>query len=193
MTTFKLLPAAILSLFFLQATSQSTPPKGYKQGSITLADSTILSGYIKDNIRGNAAVTILTESTGKKQNYNGADLRSVTIEQTQFLCIKGDFFRIICQGDLYFLQKASDASGKPTYNGAEAVFTSGTEGKPSDYFIYDKQQKELKLVSKKNVDAVVASSFAGNAAAIEKAKNINGDIALLKDAVDVFNNHTTVK
>jgi hypothetical protein len=193
MTIFKMLPVVALSIFFSQANAQSNAPKGYKQGSVLLADSTAISGYIKDNIRSNAAVTFLTEANGKKQNYNGSDLRSVAIEQTQFLCIKGDFFRIISQGDLYFLQKASDASGKPTYNGAEAVFTSGTEGKPSDYFIYNNNSKELKLVSRKTLDAVVASSFAGYTAAIEKAKNINGDIALLKNAVDTYNNRTVVR
>jgi hypothetical protein len=188
MTMLRILSAAVFTLFFLEVSAQSNAPKGFKQGTVLLADSTTLTGYIKDNIRGNAAITLLTDANGKKQNYTGSDLRGATIEDTRFICIRGDFFRVICQGDLCFLQKSSDASGKPTYNGSEAVFTSGTEGKLSDYFIYSDKNKELKLVSKKNLDAVAASSFAGNAAAIEKAKTINGDIALLKEAVDIYNN-----
>ena len=42
----------------------------------------------------------------------------------------------------------------------------------------------MKLISKKNLDEVMAASFAGNTAAIDKAKTVNGDIAQLKEAVD---------
>ena len=59
-----------------------------------------------------------------------------------------------------------------------------------DYFIYNNNNKELKKVSKKNVDAVAASLFAGCTAAIEKAKTVNGDIAKVKDAVELYNNRT---
>ena len=86
-----------------------------------------------------------------------------------------------------FLQKASDASNKVSYNGSEAVFSSGTEGKPDDYFIYDNRNKELKKISKKNFDEVTAAAFAGNSAAIDKAKAASGDIAQLKEAVEIYN------
>jgi hypothetical protein len=89
---------------------------------------------------------------------------------------------------LNFLQKSSDVSGKISYNGNEAIISNGTEGKPNDYFIYDTRNKELKLVSKKNFDEVVSKSFAGNTAAIDKAKTANGDVTQLKAAVDLYNN-----
>jgi hypothetical protein len=38
------------------------------------------------------------------------------------------------------------------------------------------------------VDEVIASSFAGCKEAIDKARNVNGDIYQLKDAVIVYNN-----
>ena len=87
-----------------------------------------------------------------------------------------------------FLQKASDASGKPSYNGSTAVFSNGTEGQPGDYFMYTNRDKKLELVSKKNFDEVVTKTFAGSTAAIDKAKTANGDVAQLKDAVDIYNN-----
>ena len=78
----------------------------------------------------------------------------------------------------FFLQKSSDASGKPTYNGNEKVFSSGTEGKPDDYFMYDNKGKQLKLVSKKNYTEVTAAAFANDTAALDKAKSINGDFLM---------------
>jgi len=187
MKIFKIFPVLILSSIFLQANAQTEIPKGFKKGSIVLADNSTLSGYIKDNTRSNASVIMVAEAGGKKKNYNGFELNSVEIEGTKFLCINGDFFRVISQGELNFLQKSSDASGKLYYSGNEAFVSSGTEGKPDDYFIYTSSTKELKLVSKKNFEEVVAKTFAGNAAAIDKAKTANGDVAQLKEAVDVYN------
>ena len=188
MKILKFFPVLLLSSIFLQANAQTEIPKGFKKGTIVLADNTSQSGYIKDNIRSNASVTLVNETGGDKKSYNGADLNSAEIDGTKFLCISGDFFKVISQGELCFLQKSSDASGKVSYNGNEAIFSNGTEGKPNDYFIYNGKNKELKLVSKKNFDEVVAKTFAGNTAAIDKAKTANGDVAQLKDAVDVYNN-----
>ncbi len=188
MTTIHGLAALFLSLVFLQVQAQNEIPKGFKKGTLILADSSKVSGYIKDNIRNDAAVTLVAETGGKKKNYSGTELLSAELDATKYICISGDFFKILCEGDLCFLQKASDAAGKPSYNGAEAVFTSGTEGKPSDYFIYDTRSKALKLITKKNINEVASSVFAGNSKAIDKAKLVNGDLAQLKDAVEEYNN-----
>jgi len=189
MKKVKILLVVALSLYFTLTQAQTDAPKGYKKGTLTLIDNSSVSGNIKSNIRNSASVSFINEEGGKKKEYDGADLISAVIDGTNFICIKGDFFRVISKGDLSFLQKASDASNKPTYNGNEAVFSSGTEGKPDDYFIYDQRTKELKKVSKKNLDEVTASAFAGNTAAINKAKAINGDLSQLKEAVDIYNQH----
>ena len=99
--------------------------------------------------------------------------------------MKGDFFKVVCNGELTFLQKASNASSKPTQIGNEVFFLSGTEGKPGDYFIYENKNQQLKLVSKKTLSTVIANSFGTYAPAIEKAAQ--NDIAQLKDAVDTYN------
>jgi hypothetical protein len=177
----------VLSSMFLQVNAQTEIPKGFKKGTIMLADNSSVSGFIKDNIRNNASVAMLSEAGGKKKNYDGSDLISAEIDGTKFLCINGDFFKVISHGDLNFLQKASDASGKPSYNGNTAVFSNGTEGQPGDYFMYNSKDKKLQLVSKKNFDEIVAKNFAGYTAAIDKAKTANGDVAQLKEAVDVYN------
>ena len=177
----------VLSSMFLQVNAQTEIPKGFKKGTIMLADNSSVSGYIKDNIRNSASVALVSETGGKKKNYDGSDLISAEIDGTKFLCINGDFFKVISHGDLNFLQKASDASGKPSYNGNTAVFSNGTEGQPGDYFMYNSKDKKLQLVSKKNFDEIVAKTFAGYTAAIDKAKTANGDVAQLKEAVDVYN------
>jgi hypothetical protein len=176
-----------ISMASVQVHAQSEVPKGYKKGTILLADSTPVAGYIKENIKSGASVLFLAEPGGKKRNYTGGDLISTEIDGTTFLCIKGDFFKVICNGDLSFLQKSSDASGKPSYNGTEVVFSNGTEGSPNDYFIYDNRSKQLQLVSRKNFSEVIAATFADYTAAIDKAKTTSGDIAQLKDAVEFYN------
>ena len=185
MKILKTLSAIVLSLFFLQVTAQTEAPKGFGKGNIILPDNTIVSGFIKDNIRKDASVVLLVD--GKEKKYDGADIASAQIEATSYNCMKGDFFKVVCHGELTFLQKSSNASSKPTTVGNEVYFLSGTEGKPGDYFIYENKSQQLKLVSKKNLNAVVAGSFGGYTPAIEKAKAAQDDIAQLKDAVETYN------
>ncbi|MBC7874209.1 MAG: hypothetical protein H7Y01_09450 [Ferruginibacter sp.] len=184
----KIVSAIILCMALSSANAQTDIPKGFKKGSVILADNSILPGFIKDNIRSNASVTWTNETGQKKKVYNGAEILSAEIDGAKFICINGDFFSIISDGELSFLQKASDATGKVFYAGTDAIVSNGTEGRPGDYFIYNSQDKNLKLVSKKNFDEVVAASFKGNMAAIDKAKSANGEIAQLKEAVIVYNN-----
>jgi hypothetical protein len=178
---------AVASFLFVSgANAQTETPKGYAKGSIVLPDNSSVAGYVKDNMRKNAAVSFIDENQ-KKVNYSGSDIASVTIGSDNFIAIKGDFFKTICNGKLCFVQKMSDASGKLSYNGSEAVFASGTDGKPGDYFIYETKTKELKLVTKKNISEVSAVSFAGCNEAIEKSKTVTDDMLQLKDAVTVYN------
>ena len=190
MKILKTLTAMALSLTVISTQAQNEISQGFTKGSIVLADGSSLSGYLKDNIRKDASVTFFTGTEKTKKDYDGSNLNSVQFDNNTFTCIRGDFFKVVSQGELSFLQKASDASGKTSYNGLENAFINGTEGKPGDYFIYNNNNKELKKVSKKNVDAVAASLFAGCTAAIEKAKTVNGDIAKVKDAVELYNNRT---
>ncbi len=161
MKIFKTMAALFFSLLLLRANAQTEIPSGFKKGTIVIADGSTHSGYVKDNIRKNASVIFISDTDPKKKNYNGSDLNSAEIDSVKFICIKGDFFKVLCEGSLSFLQKSSDASGKLSHNGTEPIFSNGTEGKPNDYFIYNNKDRQLKLISKKNVDNVVSASFSG--------------------------------
>ena len=180
--------AFFLTLVSLQLKSQDTVPNGFTKGSVTLADNTEITGFVKDDIRSKAAVVLIPATGEKKITYDGDKLNGAMIEGTKYICIKGDFFKVVCEGELSFIQKASDASSKPLYVGTEAMFINGTEGRKGDYFILNKSLQQLKLVNNKNVTAVTAQSFINCEAAINKAKQTGNDIALLKDAVVIYNN-----
>ena len=183
-TTFLVVAAAFT---ICSTNAQTNAPEGYTRASITLANGTVQSGYIKDNIKKSAAIIFVDETGGNKKTYEGGDINGLTIDAVNFICINGDFFKTICTGKLCFVQKASNAAGKASYNGNEAVFNNGTEGKIGDYFIY--ADKKLKLLNKKSVETFISTDLTGCAAAIEKAKAINGDIAKLQEAVDIYNNY----
>lgn len=188
MKQLKFISAIFLLMISFQAKSQDAVPKGFVKGSVTLADNTEVTGYIKDDIRKKASVVLTSADGNKKTVYDGDKLNSVKIEGVTYSCMKGDFFKLICDGDLCFLQKASDASSKPVYVGSEAMFINGTEGKPGDYFIFNKATQQLKLVTNKNIAEVSAQSFANCEAAISKAKEADSNVAMLKDAVVIYNN-----
>lgn len=175
--------AFIFSLIFIQLHAQEELPKGYKKGSITLFDKTVQTGYIKENIRSNASIVFLSEDTKKKKNYDGDGLVSITIDSNHFVCIKGDFFRVLCEGSLSLLQKSSDASNKPSYNGSEAIFSNGTEGKPGDYFMYENTSNLLKLILKKNLDMELAQNFSSCPNAIDKTKTAKKVVTPIKEVV----------
>ena len=186
----KILLVITLVLAIQQSRSQSEPPKGFSTGSITLADGSNLSGLIKDNMRGDASIIFFHEAAGKKKVYDGRQLNSMEIEGVKFICINNDFFKVLSDGELNFLQKSSNVRGKVFYHGMEAFVSTGTDGKIGEYFIYRKTNRELKLITKKNLSEVISTSFDNYAAAVEKAQTVNGDLSQLKLAVDVYNKRT---
>jgi hypothetical protein len=175
----------ISCMAFLANNSSAQAPAGFVKGTVTLSNGTIVNGYVKEAIKKDAAINF-ADAAGSKMLYNGSQINAATVDTVNYLCIKGDFFKTICTGKICFLQKASNASGKASYNGTEAVFTSGTEGKIGDYFVYSNNQ--LTHLTKKTVTKFITEQLANNNAAVEKAKAANGDMALLADAVNIYNN-----
>jgi hypothetical protein len=169
------------------ANAQTKIPDGYKKTSVQLFNGTSLNGYSKDNIKKSASVVFIENETAKKITYDGSQINTIKIDDDHFLCVGGDFFKIISEGKLTFVQKQSNAADKVSYNGSEAVFNSGTEGKMGDYFIYT--NNKLKLINKKTVASFIEKDLAGNVAAIEKAKTIDGDLSKLKEAINIYNNN----
>lgn len=178
--------AILSSTVFTGLQAQTDTQKGFGKGSLTLPGNSVITGYIKDNMKCDASVVLLTE-TGIKKRYAGTEIVAVTIDSCRFICIKGDFFRVLCDGELNFLQKLSDASAKAAYNGNELLFMNGTEGKLNDYFFYEKSQQQLHLLTRKNLAAVVNGAFNNCIAAIDKVKESGSDIARLGQAVEIYN------
>jgi hypothetical protein len=183
------LSVVILSLFVAAATAQTAIPEGYTKASITLDNGTALSGYIKDNIKKSSSVTFIDETGSNKKVYEGSSINGLKTNGTTFICVNGDFFKTISTGKLNFVQKQSNSSANASYNGTEATFNSGTEGKIGDYFIY--ADKKLKLLNKKTIDAFINTDLIACAEAVEKAKAINGDIAKLQQAIEIYNNYSS--
>jgi len=135
------------TLVQLQATVQlQAPPKHFHPGRVLLSDSTLLTGYVRDYIHANATIVFLDARTGAKRSLTGAQLLAVDIDTTRWLCMKGDFFRVIATGDHWVVQKSSNASSRPAFNGAEPILVNGAEGRLNDYFLYDPAAHTLKPV-----------------------------------------------
>ena len=182
------LSAMFLTVICMAAMANKTnaqAPEGFVQGSVTLSNGSVITGYVKEAIKKNAAISF-ADAKGNKQQYDGSQINGAMVDTVNYLCIRGDFFKIICTGKICFLQKASNASGKASFNGTEAVFASGTEGKIGDYFAYSNNQ--LTHLTKKTVNSFITGQLSTNVAAVEKAKAANRDIALLAEAVTVYNN-----
>ena len=162
MKSLKHLLATAFIFISFAAAAQNEIPQGFAKGSVGLSDGSTLTGFLKDNIRKESAVTFISEPGAKKKKYPGSDIISAEIDGAKYLCIKGDFFKVVCTGDLCFLQKSSDASAIPVYNGSEAIFSNGTEGRPGDYFIYSNTGKQLKRVSKTTVEVSKPKSSSSN-------------------------------
>lgn len=169
------------------AQGQNDVPKGFSKGNITLPGNTIVEGYVKDNLRSSGTIAFFTTENSGRKNYNANDLMAVQVDSTRFLCIKGDFFRVISEGEICFLQKASNASNQPVYNGAEAIFVKGTDGQVNDYFFYDRDHQLLKLLTRKNKNEMIAGTFTNCAAAITSADHAGADLAQLRQAVNIYN------
>jgi hypothetical protein len=159
-------------------------PDGFVKGSITTGNGNTIEGYIKESIKKNASLTFI--SNNNRQQYEGSQINGAVVDTVTYTCIQGDFFKVICNGKMHFLQKASNASGKASYNGSEPVFTSGTAGKIGDYFVY--LNKTLTLLTKKNVTQFINEQLAAVPPAAEIAKAANGNIAAIAAAVTVYNN-----
>ena len=187
MKKLHILMIATIALISTATFAQTKVPEGYVKGTITLLNHSSIEGYIKDEMSSRATIVFIANNQTKKEQIKGEQLLNITINNDNYICIKGDFFKKIVTGDYNFLQKISDAAAIPTYVGTEAFFINGTEGKPGNYFLYHAATQNLQLVNKKNVAKIVAHAFNGNAAAIAKAKESEQNIQALQYAVILFN------
>jgi hypothetical protein len=176
----------LTSTLYFNSFAQS--PKGFRKGQITLEDNSILSGYIKEHFRSYACLAFIPENGGRKTIYDGSQIRSVTIDSLSFVCLRGDFFRVISEGRLGFLQKYSDASNAPSYNGTEAIFVNGTIGEKGDYFIYIQNKNQLVLINRKTYKKIIPEVLAEYPREFENAF-ATYDISQIRLAINTFNSN----
>lgn len=177
----------LASLFSAPAISQTTAPEGFTGGSITLANGSVLNGFIKENFRKKAGICFMADAGAKKKNYDGWELASARINNQEYICVNGDFFTVLTSGELYFLQKNTNAESKITYNGSEPVLRSTTEGKAGDFYIYNSKTLAINLVNKASYDNVINTAMGNYQPALDKAKETREDVPRLKSAVEIYN------
>lgn len=161
---------------------------GFSTGFIILADGTRLDGNIKEQFKAKAAIQF-QPATGKKTTYSAGALNEVVIGSTRYISYANDFFKVSHEGaKASLLQKVSDATGKVIYNGSEAAgISSGTEGKPGDFFIRKKGDNQMHLLSKLTLNTTAATLFADCTTLADAAKAGKLDITDLENIVARYN------
>ncbi|HJV18918.1 MAG TPA: hypothetical protein VJ552_03480 [Sediminibacterium sp.] len=129
--------------------AQSNIPEGFVAGKIILSNGAVVSGYLKDNIRKKSSIVFYNPVNKKKEILDANTLTEASFTDSKYLCLYGDFFKVITPGEHAILVKSSDASGKLYYNGVEMIINKGTDGKIDDRFEYTANTNELKPIRKK--------------------------------------------
>ena len=140
---------AITLFIGFSAFAQSNIPEGFVAGKIILSNGTEVAGYLKDNIRKKSSIVFYNPANNKKEILDANSLNEVSVNHSKYLCLYGDFFKVVTTGEHAVLIKSSDAAGKPYYNGFETVINKGTDGKIDDQFEYTINTNELKPIHKK--------------------------------------------
>jgi hypothetical protein len=140
---------AVTLFIGFSAFAQSSIPEGFVAGKIVLSNGAEVSGYLKDNIRKKSSIVFYNPANNKKETLDANALSEVSLSDSKYLCLYGDFFKVVTPGEHAVLIKSSDAAGKPYYNGVETVISKGTDGKIDDQFEYAANTNELKPIHKK--------------------------------------------
>ena len=140
---------AITLFIGFSAFAQSNIPEGFVAGKIILSNGTEVAGYLKDNIRKKSSIVFYNPANNKKEILDANSLNEVSVNDSKYLSLYGDFFKVVTTGEHAVLIKSSDAAGKPYYNGVETVINKGTDGKIDDQFEYTINTNELKPIHKK--------------------------------------------
>jgi hypothetical protein len=180
----KLLLAMVVCFTLLQ-NGIAQMPNGFTPGTVTLNTGVTVSGHIKESFKKNATIAFLDSTEKNKKTLTGSDINKISIGSINYICYLGDFFKVIVEGEMSFLEKCTDASGKVSYNGSEPILSAGTAGKIGDHFLFEKNQ--LTLISKKTMAALVDEKFKTSPDALIKAKMVTNNIIDLADAVSIYN------
>ena len=134
------------SLAFVNAQPSPASNPVESNDQLVLADQTILTGTITDNIRKKGEVVLLVN--GKKTRLKADGISSLRIANAKYITGSYTFYEVIYETNSFsLLRKASEPAGVQ-YNGSEAVVVS-SPGDIDDLFL--KTQAGQQLLSKKNI------------------------------------------
>lgn len=165
-TTLTTIALFMASLLYAQP-SPTTIPEGFTTGEVTLADNTVVTGAIKDNIRKKGEVVLLTGT--KKTKYKAGDINGARIGKSHYIAQNYTFYEVLLQGNsVTLLRKANEPSGVQT-NGPDAVIVN-SEGSIDDLFIKKIGETSLQILTKKNVKDVLGKLCGDCASSVEPGK-----------------------
>ena len=82
----------LATALFLVLNIQAQIPEGFVKGSVTLADGSTITGFVKDNIKKSGALIFVDTNGGNKQLYYSNEVNGAVIDGTNYLSVKSDFF-----------------------------------------------------------------------------------------------------
>jgi hypothetical protein len=185
MKQIKIILTISLALIHFISHAQKNIPSDFVKARITLLDGQTLTGFAKEKMKKFATIVFIKDSINEKTTYDGNQIKSIQIASDSFICMSGDFFKIITSGKIYFIQKQSNTSDIVRYNCSDAFFSTGTDGKIGSYFAL--VENKLTLINKKTLANFIQTNLIKNQEAVAKAKLINDDISKLKEAIAIYN------
>ena len=134
---------------------------------------------------------LIAAASGRKKIYSPWDLKSFSIDTSNYISYSNDFYKEIISGakaGLY--QKLTDNRNEKMYNGTEMIgFLKTTEGRVGDYYVMLTTQTKLELITKKNFNTYFINLFNGNDTLISKIKNGGLKYDQVEEAMSLFNKH----
>jgi hypothetical protein len=174
---------------FLALNAQPSPgsliPEGFSPGAVMMPDNTTLEGHIKNNLKKNGEVIILSD--GKKTRYAATQVSGLRIENNNYIVVNNAFYKIVTDGvKIKLLRKASNFSSIQ-YNGSEPIVAGAGEGNYDDYFIQTVATKKIQLVRKKDFAKVFALICADCPTLTDDLKTNKLGFAEIEQAVTLYN------
>ena len=170
-----------------QPSANSNVPDGFKAGTIVTAEHAYLQGHIKDNIKKNSEVLMITPD-GMMKKYKASQVSEVTIDNTQFIADGNAFYKVVSEGPkVKLLQKASAGGDRIEYNGAEPIIISGGVGNLNDYFVQNQGEKRLQIVKKKDLKKFAEQWGKECPAIAEKVKAGAVELSEIVQLVNIYN------
>lgn len=160
---------------------------GSQKGTIVTAANEKLEGTIKDQSK-NKGTIVFISTQGEKKTYSPSELSGFTLNGSNYIAYAGDFYKAVVSGiKVSLYQRTTNNSGKIVYNGAEAISVTTAEGKVGDYYLQVKSGTGFTLITQKNFEGFISSTFADCAALLADIVTKQIDYTQIIKAVERYN------